>query len=81
MDGVFLSQDGNNDGIPDTNRNFNRIPDWNEPFLMYESDPNEYVYGLDRNNNDEPDRRETTRPPTIPMTSTSAASTSSARYT
>ncbi len=57
-DGIFRNQDENNDGIPDTNRNFNSIPDWNEPFLMYDSDPNEYVYGLDRNHNDEPDRRE-----------------------
>ncbi len=65
-DGVFLSQDGNNDGIPDTNRNFNSIPDWNEPFLMFESDPNEYVYGLDRNNNDEPDHREDDATPDYP---------------
>ena len=58
IDGVFPNQDENKDGIPDTNRNFNGIPDWNEPFLMFESDPNEYVYGLDLNHNDEPDRRE-----------------------
>ena len=58
IDGIFPNQDENKDGIPDTNRNFNGIPDWNEPFLMYESDPNEYVYGLDLNHNDEPDRRE-----------------------
>ncbi len=66
VDGVFLDQDENNDGIPDTNRNFNRIPDWNEPFLMYDSDPNEYVYGLDRNHNDEPDRREDDGTPDYP---------------
>ena len=64
---VFRDQDENNDGIPDTNRNFNSIPDWNEPFLMYESDPNEYVYGLDRNHNDEPDRREDDHDPRLSL--------------
>ena len=58
LDGVFLNQDEDNDGAPDTNRNLNRIPDYEEPFLMFDVEPNAYVYGLDRNNNDEPDRRE-----------------------
>ena len=58
LNGVFLSQDVDNDGIPDTNRNFNGTPDWDEPFFMFDADPNEYAYGLDRNNNDEPDQRE-----------------------
>ena len=57
-DGIFPGQDENNDGIPDTNRNNNRIPDYEEDFLLYEVEPNEYVYGPDRNNNDEPDPRE-----------------------
>ena len=57
-DGVFPGQDEDNDGFPDTNRNFNQIPDYEEPFLMFSVEPNEYVYGLDRNNNDEPDVRE-----------------------
>ena len=57
-DGVFPGQDEDNDGFPDTNRNFNQIPDYEEPFLMYRVEPNEYAYGLDRNNNDEPDERE-----------------------
>ncbi len=48
----------NKDGVPDTNRDLDRIPDYEEPFLMFDVEPNEYVYGLDRNNNDEPDRRE-----------------------
>ena len=47
-----------NDGIPDTNRNFNDLPDFEEPFLMYSVEPNKYVYGLDRNNNNEVDLRE-----------------------
>ena len=58
LNGVFLNQDVDNDGIPDTNRNFNGTPDWDEPFFMFDVDPNEYAYGLDRNNNDEPDPRE-----------------------
>jgi hypothetical protein len=58
LNGVFLNQDVDNDGIPDTNRNFNDTPDWDEPFFMFDADPNEYAYGLDRNNNDEPDQRE-----------------------
>ena len=58
LDGVFLGQDEDNDGIVDTDRNFNGIPDYDETFLMYRVEPNEYVYGLDRNHNDEPDQRE-----------------------
>jgi hypothetical protein len=59
--GVFPGQDEDQDGWPDTNRNFNEIPDYSEPFLMFYVEPNEYVYGLDRNNNTEPDVREDDR--------------------
>ncbi len=58
IDGVFTGQDADGDGFPDTNRNGNGTPDYEEPFLMYDVEPIEYVYGLDRNNNDEPDFRE-----------------------
>ena len=58
LDGVWVNQDTDNDGAPDTNRNLNRLPDYEEPFLMFDVEPNTYVYGLDRNNNDEPDLRE-----------------------
>jgi hypothetical protein len=58
LDGVFLAQDADNDGWPDINRDGDRIPDFEEPFLMFDVEPNSYVYGLDRNNNDEPDKRE-----------------------
>ena len=57
-DGTFPGQDADNDGIVDTNRNLNPLPDYEEPFLMYDVDPNDFVYGMDRNNNDEPDIRE-----------------------
>jgi hypothetical protein len=55
---VFPGQDEDNDGIPDTNRNLNGLPDYLEPFLLYQVDPDEYVYGLDFNNNDVVDKRE-----------------------
>ena len=58
LDGVWVNQDTDNDGAPDTNRNLNRLPDYEEPFLMFDVEPNTYAYGLDRNNNDEPDHRE-----------------------
>ena len=58
LDGVFLDQDADKDGFPDINRDGDRIPDFEEPFLMFDVEPNRYVYGLDRNNNDEVDRRE-----------------------
>ena len=65
-DGVFPGQDSDKDGIPDTNRNFNDVPDYEEPFLMWDVEPNEYTYGLDRNNNDEPDLREDDGEPDYP---------------
>ena len=58
LDGVFVGQDADNDGLPEINRNLNNVADFDEPFLMYDVEPNIYVYGLDRNNNDEPDHRE-----------------------
>ncbi len=58
IDGVALAQDEDNDGFPETNRDGDLLPDYEEPFLMYDVEPNEYVYGLDRNNNNEPDHRE-----------------------
>ena len=58
IDGVFPGQDEDRDGTPRTNRNLNTVPDYEEPFLMFDIEPNEYIYGLDRNNNDEPDFRE-----------------------
>ena len=58
LDGVHLAQDEDNDGFPETNRDGDGTPDYEEPFLMYDVEPNIYLYGLDRNNNDEPDIRE-----------------------
>ena len=63
---VFPGQDADNDGIPDTNRNLNGLPDYLEPFLLYQVDPDEYVYGLDFNNNDVVDEREDDRKEDLP---------------
>jgi hypothetical protein len=58
IDGVFPGLDADSDGIPDTNRNLNREPDYLEPFLMYDADPQEFDYGADVNHNDFIDSRE-----------------------
>ena len=57
-DGVFPGNDEDNDGIADNNRNINGIPDYDEPFLMFDVDPDEFVFGNDYNNNTIPDFRE-----------------------
>ena len=57
-DGVFPGNDADNDGIPDNNKNNNSIPDYDEPFLMFDVDPDEFVFGNDYNNNTIPDFRE-----------------------
>ena len=63
---VFPGNDADNDGIPDTNRNLNGVPDFLEPFLLYQADPDEYVYGLDFNNNEVVDEREDDRKEDLP---------------
>jgi hypothetical protein len=57
-DGVFPGNDEDNDGLPDTNRNNNEIPDYYEEFLMFDAIPDEFVFGDDFNNNTIPDFRE-----------------------
>ncbi|MCE5248960.1 hypothetical protein LLG96_01940 [bacterium] len=57
-DGVFPGNDEDHDGIADNNKNNNDIADYNEPFLMFDSDPDEFVFGNDYNNNTIPDFRE-----------------------
>ena len=58
IDGVFPGNDADNDGIPDNNKNNNGLPDYYEDFLMFDSDPDEFVFGNDYNNNTVPDFRE-----------------------
>ena len=57
-DGVFPGNDDDNDGIADNNKNNNDLPDYVEPFLMFDVDPDEFVFGNDYNNNNIPDFRE-----------------------
>ncbi|MCE5249149.1 hypothetical protein LLG96_02910 [bacterium] len=57
-DGVFPGNDADNDGIADNNKNNNGLPDYDEPFLMFDVDPDQFVFGNDYNNNTIPDFRE-----------------------
>ncbi len=57
-DAVFPGLDEDNDDIPDFNRNFNDMPDYAEPFLRYDVDPPDFLFGLDMNNNGVIDRYE-----------------------
>ncbi len=56
--GVFPGVDEDQDGVPDDDRDFDGIPDWEEPFLLYYSDPLPFIYGDDFNNNGVIDDRE-----------------------
>ena len=49
--GVYPGLDKDQDGVPDNNRNNNHIPDYLEPFLKYDSDPDDFYWGDDVNNN------------------------------
>lgn len=57
-DGVFPGNDADHDGVADNNRNGNSMADYDEPFLMFDSDPDQFVFGDDFNNNGIPDFRE-----------------------
>ncbi len=57
-DGVYPGFDVDHDGIPDTERNMNGIPDYYEPFLMFDADPENFAMGDDFDNNTVPDFRE-----------------------
>ena len=73
--GVYPGLDEDNDNIPDDDRNANGIPDYEEPFLLYHSDPQEFVYGLDLNNNGVIDVRENDNKPDYPYDRDRAAAT------
>ncbi|MCK5733178.1 MAG: hypothetical protein KAI38_03270, partial [Candidatus Latescibacteria bacterium] len=55
---VFPGLDENNDLVSDFNQNDNLQPDYEEPFLKYNVDPPEFLFGLDMNNNSTIDRFE-----------------------
>ena len=63
---VYPGLDLNSDNIPDPDRNENFIPDWEEAFLTYVSEPPDFVYGIDLNNNAVPDFRENDDQPDFP---------------
>ena len=65
-DGVFPGLDADLNGRPDINENFNRVPDYYEPFLLYKVNPDAYEYGDDMNNNGVIDEREDDRKPDYP---------------
>ena len=65
-DGVFPGNDEDNDGIPDTNRNGNALPDYVEPFLLFAVEPDQYFYGRDWNHNGIADVREDDLEPDLP---------------
>jgi hypothetical protein len=65
-DGIFPGWDENNDFRPDLNRNTNKIPDYEEPFLRYAVDPPEFLFGIDMNNNTIIDRFEDDELPDYP---------------
>ncbi|MEW6751657.1 MAG: hypothetical protein AB1505_11885 [Candidatus Latescibacterota bacterium] len=55
---VWPGYDENGDFINDLNQNANRVPDSEEPFLRFRSDPPEFLFGLDMNHNGWIDRLE-----------------------
>ncbi|MDP6018286.1 MAG: hypothetical protein QGI32_19475, partial [Candidatus Latescibacteria bacterium] len=61
QNGVYPGWDENNDFISDFNQNDNGQPDYIEPFIRYNVDPLEFLYGADMNNNTVIDRFENDR--------------------
>ena len=64
--GVFPGLDMDGDLVLDYDKNRNTIEDWREPFLGFDADPPEFVYGIDFNNNLVPDYRENDNEPDYP---------------
>jgi len=65
--GVYPGLDEDGDLSPDNDKDRNGIPDWSEPFLLFASDPADFVYGMDFNNNGQPDFRENDDHPDYPI--------------
>ncbi|MBI4531443.1 MAG: hypothetical protein HY709_07950, partial [Candidatus Latescibacteria bacterium] len=65
--GVFPGLDENNDFISDFNQNQNLRPDYDEPFLRYNVDPPEFLFGVDMNHNTVIDRFEDDELPDYPF--------------
>lgn len=65
-DGVFPGLDADLNGRPDINENNNQIPDYYEPFLLYDVNPDAYDFGEDLNGNGVIDERENDAKPDYP---------------
>ena len=63
---VFPGFDENNDLVSDFNQNDNQQPDYVEPFIRYNVDPLDFLFGTDMNNNTVIDRFENDREPDYP---------------
>jgi hypothetical protein len=68
---VFPGWDENNDFVSDFNQNdnrtiSNRVPDYDEPFLRYNVDHPDFLFGIDLNNNGWIDRFENDDEPDFP---------------
>ena len=63
---VFPGLDENNDLVNDFNQNDNLQPDYDEPFLRYNVDAPEFLFGTDMNNNGVIDRFENDTEPDFP---------------
>jgi hypothetical protein len=66
LNGVYPGLDENGNNRPDTNENDNIMPDYDEPFFLFNSDPDEYDFGIDLNNNNTIDVREDDTKPDYP---------------
>jgi hypothetical protein len=66
MNGIFPGLDTNGNQRPDINENENLVPDYSEPFLLYNVDPDEYSFGDDFNQNHVIDNREDDDKPDYP---------------
>ena len=64
--GIFPGLDTNGNNRFDTNENDNLMPDYAEPFFLYNVDPDEYDFGYDLNNNSTIDYREDDSKPDYP---------------
>ncbi|MBI4532231.1 MAG: hypothetical protein HY709_12010, partial [Candidatus Latescibacteria bacterium] len=64
--GVYPGFDVDGDRIFDIDKNRSGVGDWLEPFFEYDTDPPEFVYDVDFNNNGLPDFRENDDSPDYP---------------
>ena len=58
--------DENRDFLYDHNQNANLVPDYEEPFLRFRSDRPDFLFGVDMNHNNTPDRLENDLLPDYP---------------